>query len=288
MGIYDRDYIRDDEPGYHVSIGSWSWTVKIIVFTFGVYLVQLVSNTGGNWFNHTLALHYDWWRQPWYCFQLLTYGFLHSVDDMLHIAGNMFLFWLLGRDLEAKYGRKEFLSFYLAAIIFAGLGWSLAETLQHGPQDRPAVAVGASGGVAGVLALFALNFPRRQVLFLFVIPMPVWVFAVLVLALDVHGSLTRPQAIAYEAHLAGAAFGLIYYQLGLRLSGWLPNALGMPSFKRRPKLRVHRPEPTIDDAMESQVDDILRKIQEQGIGSLTRKERQILEKAGQEYKRRRH
>jgi membrane associated rhomboid family serine protease len=283
MGLYDRDYYRTEEPGYHVSIAAWTCTVKIILATLAVYVVQVLTKNAGGWFNDTFSLHDDWWQTPWLAFELLTYGFLHSVDDMWHIVGNMFLLWLLGRELEAKYGRQEFLVFYLCAIVFAGVGWSIAQTL----QPDPARVMGASGGVAGVLVLFAFNFPRREVLFLFTIPLPVWLFAVIVLAFDIHGSIVRPERIGYEAHLAGALFGFGYYQLGWRLARWLPDRLALPSLKRRPKLRVHRPEEIPENALESQVDEILRKIQEKGQDSLTRKERQILEKASQEYKRRR-
>jgi membrane associated rhomboid family serine protease len=282
MGIYDREYYRSEEPGYHVSIASWSWTTKIIVITAIVYVIQLATEPRG-WFTDTFKLHADWWTHPWMAYQLLTYGFLHSRDTLTHILFNMLLFWFLGRELEARYGPKEFIAFYLACIIAGGLAWSAAHSLWGRPQ---ATAYGASAGCAGVLVLFAFNFPRRELLLWFVIPVPAWLVALLFVGLDIYGATTHPDHVGYEAHLGGALFALLYYQLHLRLSGFLPGSRAMPSFKRRPKLRVHRPEPQDDGGLESQVDDILRKIQESGMESLTRKERQILEKAGQEYKRR--
>jgi membrane associated rhomboid family serine protease len=287
MGLYDRDYYRSEEPGYHISVASWTLTTKLILLNVAVYLVQLVTDRqGSNWFGDTFALSADWWTRPWLAYQLLTYGFLHAPDNVLHIVFNMFLLWLLGRELEAHYGRKEFLAFYLMAIVVAGIAWSAVQYFLAGGR---AACWGASGGVTASLVLFAFNFPRREVALYFVLPIPVWVFATFVVAMDIYGTL-RPggeRNVGYEAHLGGAAFGLAYYQLRWRLSGWIPGGLRLPSFKRRPKLRVHRPEPLAEDALELEVDEILQKIQEHGMASLTRRERQTLEKAGQEYKRRR-
>lgn len=287
MGLYDRDYYRSDESGYHVSIGSWTLTTKIVLVNVGVYLLQVLTKEQGpalGWFSDTFALHADWWTRPWMFFQLLTYGFLHSTANFFHIVFNMLMLWFLGRDLEAKYGRREFLTFYLTAIVVAGLAWS---GVQYFLRDVPAVSLGASGGAVAVLVLFAFNFPRRELLLWFVIPVPVWVVALLFVIMDIFGAVgTRAHNIGYEAHLGGAAFALGYYQLGWRLSRWFPSGVTWPSVRRRPKLRVHRPDAP-DESLETQVDDVLRKIQEQGLDSLTRKERQILERAGEEYKRRR-
>jgi hypothetical protein len=92
--------------------------------------------------------------------------------------------------------------------------------------------------------------------------------------------------------LGGALFAYLYYRYRWRLGNALPTEWRAPSFRRRPKLRVHDPHDDPDDeqrpdSLESQLDDILRKIQEHGQDSLTRRERQLLERASREYQRRR-
>jgi membrane associated rhomboid family serine protease len=286
MGIYDRDYYRPEEPGYHVSIASWSLTTKIVIVNVAVYLLQLLAKQQPGdmgWLGGTFALDANWWTQPWTFFQLLTYGFLHSPDYIWHIVFNMLVLWFFGRELEARYSRKEFLLFYLAGIVVAGLIWSGVQYFYWGSR---ATCLGASGGVAAVVVLFAFNFPRREVLLWFVIPMPMWALAMFWVATDIYGAINQSSNIGYEAHLGGAAFALAYYKLGWRLGGGMPSGLGWPSMRRSPNLRVHRPEGAPDEDLESRVDQILTKIQEQGLDSLTRKERQILEKAGQKYKER--
>lgn len=286
MGIYDRDYYRPEEPGYRVSIAAWSMTTKIVVVNVAIYVVQLLARQGDamGWFSSTFALDADWWTQPWTFFQLLTYGFLHSPEYVWHIVFNMLVLWFFGRELEARYSRKEFLIFYVTAVVVAGVIWSGVQFFFRGNE---ATCLGASGGVAAVVVLFAFNFPRRTVLLWFVIPMPMWALALLWVISDIFGAVNQASNIGYEAHLGGAAFALAYYQLGWRLSGWLPAGMQWPTMKRRPNLRVHRPEGPAEEDLESRVDQILTKVQQQGVDSLTRKERQILEKASEEYKRRR-
>jgi membrane associated rhomboid family serine protease len=283
MGFYDRDYQRgwsnEREPGIHVGVPS-TLTTKLVIVTCAVYLLQLATDP---WLTDVAALQGNWFRRPWLAYQLLTYGFLHSTTDLWHIALNMFGLWLFGREVEARYGKREFLAFYLVAIVVAGLVWSLAEL----PTRGAAIMMGASGGIAAVVILFAMNFPYRTILFMFIIPMPMWVFALLIVGMDAMGAVNRSGNVAYTAHLGGAAFGFLYYKGRIRLERWLPGPTWKPRLRSRPKLRVLDPDTVDQDSTDSRVDEILQKIQEHGQDSLTRAERRVLEQASQEYQRRR-
>lgn len=280
MGIYDRPYAQNDQPGLHLSMPQ-SITVRLVVVTSVIYVLQLVASP----VEQFGALRYDWFKEPWLAFQLLSYGFLHSTANVWHLLINMFVLWMFGREVEGRYGQRSFLAFYLTAVVVAGLAWSL---IQYGFGQR-AVLVGASGATAGVVALFALNYPRRQVYFMFFIPMPMWIAGVLMVLADTRAAMGYAGNVAGTAHLAGAAFGLLYFRYGQNPGLWLWDRLGNLVPSRRPRLRVHRPdtEERTDDAMADEVDEILRKIKLQGQDSLTRRERRILEKASQKYKQRR-
>lgn len=280
MGLYDREYTRETEPGFHLSAPT-TVTTQLVLITVGVYVAQL---TLGAAFTANFGLWSEWFRQPWRIYQLLSYGFLHDPGGIEHILINMLVLWMFGRDLEYRYGRSEFLVFYLIAIVMAGAVWSLLETLA-GSQG---ILMGASGGIAALVALFALNFPHRQVLFMFFIPMPMWVAALIGLLFDIRGAMARAGNVAFTAHLAGALFGLLYYKFGWRLSGWLTKLPALPT-RRRPKLRVHTPEEEIneDEEFSRKVDAVLQKIQDHGQDSLTWSERRLLEKASRRYQERR-
>jgi membrane associated rhomboid family serine protease len=278
MGIYDRDYHRDEDygefrrPGFHIQ-GPLPFTTKLVIVTAVVYLLQLISQ---GWVTQTFSLRDDWFRRPWQAYQLLTYGFLHSPDDLWHILLNMFGLWMFGRQVEYRYGPREFLVFYLAAVIFAGLAWSLAELF-----SAPNHLLGASGATAAVLILFAFNFPHQVGLFMFVIPMPMWVMAVVIVLIDAVGAVTHSGNVAFTAHLGGALFAAVYYKANWRLTTWLPEGSWRPRLRRRPKLRIHRDDEKEDETGENAVDDILRKISAHGADSLTRRERRILQQASE-------
>lgn len=150
-------------------------------------------------------------RQPEFHFwQLLTYGFLHDLRGLGHIALNMFGLWMFGRDLERTMGAKRFLVYYLTCVVGAGL----VQLIVAGSQGGIYPTVGASGGVFGILLAFGMTFPNRMVMLLFPpIPMKakymVILFGVLELYFGVSG---RSPGIANFAHLGGMLFGFLLIQ----------------------------------------------------------------------------
>jgi membrane associated rhomboid family serine protease len=293
MGIYDRDYERgqnyDDSPGFRIG-GERSLTTNLVIVMGIVYVVQLLTGLGpqeDGWFTDLFSLHADLPRKPWMAFQLVTYGFLHSYD-FKHILFNCFGLWMFGRSVEEPYGKREYFCFFIAAVMFAGLAWLVCELAATGQLNPNVQMLGASGGIAAVLILFCLNFPRQQVFIWGVLPMKAWVFALVFVGLDLFGATSREGTVAYTAHLGGALFAVIYFKAGLRLSDWLPGGWKLPKLRRRPPLRVHDPADDVEDASDDVVDDILRKIRERGQESLTAQERRILQEASREYQKRRH
>jgi membrane associated rhomboid family serine protease len=285
MGLYDREYSREREPGYHVAAPQTA-TTQLVLITVGAYVLQMLAPRIEEW----LELQPDWFRRPWECYTLLTYGFLHSLGEspqepgVWHIIGNMFMLWLFGREVEHYYGRNRFIAFYLTAIVMAGLAWSVVEQIQGGTTP----AIGASGGATAVLILFALNFPHREVLLYFAIPIKMWVLGVLIVMTDVFGAIRQNGQVAFTAHIGGALFALAFYK-----TEWLPGLALLERIKSitsraKPRLRVHEPDGYDEpDDLSRQVDDVLKKIKEQGQASLTWSERRLLEKASRQYQQKR-
>ena len=210
----------------------------------------------------------------------------------MHVLNNMIGLWFLGRSVEIHYGRQEFIRIYLAMLLAGGLAWA---AIGHFQGQQNALVWGASGAVAGVVVLFALNFPHRTVLFFFVVPMPAWVLGVILVGLDVLRAINAAGGrvggvdesnVAYTVHLAGAAFAFLYFKLGWNFTRWTSFRLGLPLLRRGPKLRVHDPERHWRE-LKQEMDRILEKYSREGESSLTRKERRTLEEASRELRRRR-
>jgi membrane associated rhomboid family serine protease len=279
MGIYDRDYYRDDEPrGFRVS-GIETGLAMLIVVNVAVYLVDvlLASETTGlvRW----LALPSNFIEHPWTAWQLVTYGFLHSTQSIRHILFNMLTLWFFGREVEAIYGRRVFIGLYLSLVVMSGVVWLVTRQITNPGTDTP--VVGASGAVTGILMIFICHYPFRTIYLNFFIPIPAWLLGVLYIAHDVFGTWHRVDNVAYTAHLGGAAFGFLFFKTGWYLFRLLPSRISLPRLKAGPKLRVHDPD-KYESELNEKADKILEKISVSGQDSLTADERRTLE----EYSRR--
>ncbi|MFG0265766.1 MAG: rhomboid family intramembrane serine protease [Rhodopirellula sp. JB055] len=289
MGLNDRDYSRTERTPWDRIENPISMIKILIGINVAVFVVDWISKGQlSDWFGvsgQTLT-------QPWLWFQPLTYGFLHNTNDILHIVFNMFLLFVFGRPVEQRLGGQEFLRFYLASLIFGGIvamlyPWviSLASTGQIDPAILGSSTIGASGAVVAVTILFACYFPHQEVLFMFVFPMKAWVLASLLVVWDLAsalGILGGGDNTAFEVHLAGAAFGFLYAQLGWSFRRLdfsriteIPDQMRQKS--RRAKLKLHDPDKKIREEAE-EADRILAKIHASGESSLTSSERKTLER----------
>ncbi len=291
MGIYDRNWYQESGPRSRRSrsgIGSWSMVTKIIVLNVAVFLINGLL-TENNALEVLLRLTSNTIREPWNYWKFLTYGFVHAPKTFWHIGGNMLSLFFLGYDVEYRLGSREFLRFYLATIIFGGVCWGLANISMH------SACLGASGGVVGVVVLYALYFPHRTLLLWGVLPIPAWAIGAFVVGSDLFGAMGLGQeGIAFAVHLAGAAFAVGYFyfrwDFGNMLGSLTRPFAGWKS--RKPKLNIYRPEEdkapkrkTDDEKLGEKVDEILKKYSRYGESSLTNEERDILKKASEEYQK---
>lgn len=287
MGIHDREYLRDDAPGFgslNPSAAPWGVCQKLIAITIVVFIAQLMVPIIEPW----LILSPQLLMQG-HVWSLLTYAFLHNPLDILHLLFNMMMLYFFGRQLESMYGGREFATFYCASAIFAGLCY-----LAWGQFiNSPAPIMGASGATMAVVLLFALHFPRQQVLMFGVFPIEMRWLATLIILFDMLPVLNQLSGgvdnshIAHMAHLGGVLFAFLYYKTGIRLSRWTSfgNSSVGSMLQSRPKLKIFREETPED--LDQKVDQILAKVSQHGEASLTRQERQILTRASEKYKNRR-
>ncbi len=308
MGIYDRDYYRKEGPSfldYFTSSGQvCKWLVVIHVVVYIVQLVTLNPRPGFGEerygpFTSYLAMKPEQVFEHFQVWRLFTGMFLHGPENWLHIIWNMLFLWWFGRDLEDLYGHREFLSFYLGAGVISNFLWGVTGLWQPvGAQPIYPLSLGASGAVTAVMVLCALHYPFRTILIMFVLPVPLWLWAVIRVGGDLFYFLQGvPLGVRISANLAGALFALLYYNLGWRFTSALATFAGLMRRSGRPKLRVYREEPTVavaarsagprDEQLEAKADAILEKVSRHGIDSLTPEERGILQRVSEQYKKRR-
>ena len=277
MGLSDREYYREEQPrGFDLS-GPRTMVTNLILINVGIFLVDALLLQPNHWLSAGMGMKIGSLTEPWNWWQLLTSGFAHDPTTIMHVGGNMLLLFFLGRDVEQRYGRMEFLRIYLVMIVLSALVWALCGKffMDYGPQH---LCYGASGAVSGILVLFAMNFPRRTIFFKFFIPMSGWEFGALIIGMDVVNSFDSTSQTAHSAHLAGAAFAFAYYKGRWNLGRMLPGKLRWPTkaMTRKPKLRVHAPDDVYNN-LDGEADRVLDKVHRYGEESLTPQERTTLE-----------
>jgi membrane associated rhomboid family serine protease len=91
-----------------------------------------------------IAFNHQYWR-------LVTAGFLHV--NLIHIAFNMYLLYLLGLMLEPALGTARFVAIYFTALLAGSFGALLATA---------AASLGASGAVFGLMGAAAVELRARR------------------------------------------------------------------------------------------------------------------------------
>jgi membrane associated rhomboid family serine protease len=321
MGIYDRDYYREDSRWSNPFARSQATLFLTLLLCF-MFIVQVAgvdtrprvrgplpqpqrdSVAEALELNVPKVLDGEVWR-------VATYALVHQPGSrgVIHIIFTaVFLVWI-GRQVEDLYGSWEYLAYFGLTSLIGGVAYTVVGAF----TNNGLALLGPSGAVTAVLVLFALHYPART-LPLWFIPVPVWLLVAVYALVDIAGLANghaNPAAVA--VHLAGAAFAFAYHTYTLRVLNWLPGGRGTASPARRaprPKPRPRRDEPqpepaaaastagaagavgvgggsSVDEHLEAKLDEVLEKVQRHGKESLTEDEREILLKASEIYKKRR-
>ncbi len=258
---------------------------RLLIANVVVFAVQLVLPT---------AFMHDWFAfqpqrivfRPWGPF---TYMFLHG--GIMHLVGNMIFLFFLGPPIEARWGEREFLKFY----IICGLGGVALSVV-----FMPASIIGASAAVYGVMLAFAMNWPNAPIYVLGIFPVLakylvafMGVFALL----GAQGSATGGAGgVAHFAHLGGLLAAWIYMK-----ADWRTKA-PLEGFKKAQKKRrlaiVPGEESSADEqgsrrarrkvpeesALYDQVDAVLDKISAEGMSALTTEELALLDEVSRKHR----
>lgn len=152
------------------------------------------------------------WRYDGLTF--ITSFFLHG--GIFHLVGNIYFLLIFGCHVEDFLGRGRWLSL----LMLAALVGDFADILIDPRQDIP--TIGASGGISGLIAFYALKFPHAQLGLLFRfgyvywrwIRFPAWTAFLVWVLLQIFGAyqqITGTGSVASLAHLGGSAVGVAFW-----------------------------------------------------------------------------
>ncbi len=257
---------------------------RLMIANVAVFFVTLMIGQGNvfDWFAFQPTRIFV---RPW---GPITYMFLHG--GLMHLALNMLILFFFGPPLEGRWGEREFLRFYA----ICGLGGVALSYL-----FLPNMVIGASAAIYGLMLAFAMNWPN--------VPIYVWgIFPVkakylvgfffllsLLSALPSAGGAQAGGGTAHFAHLGGLIAGFLYLK-----SDWLSRSqLGLmkKAAARSRRLAIVPGDESGDEqsaegqgredaVLYDQVDEVLDKISETGMSSLTADELKLLDEVSKRHR----
>src|SRR5205085_2323529 len=173
-----------------------------------------------------------------YVWQFLTFQFLHA--NLLHIFFNCVTLYFFGRALEITLSKRHWLAIYFGGGFAGGLIHALGNIIF--PYNFPGGVVGASAGIAGLLAAFSYFYPQQEINLWFILRFPAKFFFILSVILSLFFILVPAAGggVAHGAHLGGLLFGYAYARWLIHWEWKMPNL----NFLRRQKVFVHTRQPS--------------------------------------------
>lgn len=253
--------------------GTLPRAIKVLLIAnVAVFLLDLI--TDGKYLHAWLALDPIRVTQNFEAWRLVSYLFVHDLGaPFFHILINMLLLWMFGTPLVETMGERKFWWFFFATGLFSGL----CSLVFYSVTNNPTTVIGASGAIFGLMFAFARFFPTQQFLILFLFPVQAR-YAVLIFGAIELLSIMANDRIAHIAHLGGAVFAWLYFTFEDR------GAAALSRWKHRKVEAAHRAVRKTQEEVGQvmvDIDPILKKISKTGMGSLTKEEKDMLEKASE-------
>jgi membrane associated rhomboid family serine protease len=205
----------------------------------------------------------EYWR-------FFTYHLLHA--NALHFLGTGAVLYFAGREVEPIIGRRHLIGMFLTATLVGGAAsWAVA----------PEVGVyGASAAAAAVLTAYATILPeldhRVRLFIVWAVNLRARHMVILMLILAAFCVQARLcGAIGPAGILIGAVVGWFWARLlGFGRLLWFQRAR-----HERDAIERRRERMSPEEFISAEIDPILEKIAREGLRSLTRAERRLLERA---------
>ncbi len=266
---------------------------KLIILNVFFFILQKVS---AGYLKVFFALPLDMFvflKQPW---SIISYGFLHG--GFRHILYNMLWLYVFGQFFLNIHNGRRFLNLYFLGVIFGALVNLFAFNLFDIPfYSINSVLVGASAGVYAIMVAATVQSPNMPIRFLFIpVTFKLWWITVGVVALNLLD--WNSNFGGKVAHLAGALAGYLYMiqlKKGNDIGEFIGNTfdwiLNLFKPKEKTKLKtVYKSKnnsksvvkSTSNSPSQEQIDSILDKISKSGYDSLSKKEKELLFKAGKQ------
>lgn len=270
MGWQDRDYHREDTGGLGGMRIVFPPFTPLFLALAGINLFLFllkVSDQAYDWMREWGALSFVGWDYSIQLWRWVSYQYIHA--DGGHVFFNMLSLYFFLPILEKRWGWMRTLVFYTLGGITAGFCYLILVSLTG---YWGTFLIGASGAVLSIIGAVAYLYPDIRIFGIIPIRVMAGLLGVLYLL-----TIVGDRNFSSAAHLGGLGFGF--------LAPWL---LGPVLAERLRWYRSFMRERALqaEIAEQKEVDRILAKVADQGMHSLSAKEKRILNRATQNQRRR--
>jgi membrane associated rhomboid family serine protease len=147
--------------------------------------------------------------------QIVTYPFLHG--GLTHILFNALILYMLGAELEMRWGTRRFFKYYAVCAVGGALLQTLiwAVSLVAFPSFSPLLGsipiIGASGALYGLFVAFGVIYGDSMIYVMFLFPMKARHFVMLLTAITIVSAVFYSSSgVAHLVHLGGMLTGYLY------------------------------------------------------------------------------
>jgi membrane associated rhomboid family serine protease len=197
---------------YDLGFSSPTHTVtRFLIIIIGTYLGFALfgrSQIGHSLYN-ALVLDPDKAVYSFEVWRVVSYGFLHDSASPMHVIFNALLLYMIGPQLEDRWGEKRFLIFIMASIMLGGamvcLGYVVGLSY--------ASVVGFSAATMGLVIAWGLTFSHSTIYIFGILPLTGIQLVYVTVGLEVIYAVSA-NSVSSAAHFGGIIAGFIF-TLGL-------------------------------------------------------------------------
>ena len=265
-----------------------SWAIIMIINgNEGLFASTFLPNVA---LGDATAIASHWWT-------FLTYGWFQLPNNPLELLSNMLWLYCFGSVVQGLIGYKQIIPLFVYCLFTGGLVY-MAARLAIPALPAPTMLIGSKAGLMGMAVASVALTPQYRFYLTETFSIPLLLVAGIFAILQIIGSsLSLPVLLLV---IAGGLTGLGYISMlkaGYRPGDWmygfvekLEQSVTPPASRqlqaatarkgKRPANRSNRMQ--IERVPETQIDEILDKINQKGYNSLTKEEKEMLLRAGKQ------
>lgn len=225
---------------------------------------------------------------------LFTYGWIH--EGFWVLFSNMIWLYAFGSLVQMLIGHRQLIPMFIYCLLAGGIFYELGQLIPGSYFSGRTAMFGAQGGIVGLSVAALTLAPGYRFYLGETIRIPIWVVAAIFYVLQLMNANINYEGAPLFVLLGGAAMGYLYVALlrsGYKPGDWVYNIsdkinnrfetddrayVNRSNTRRNRTMSMYTPKPK-QGITQSNIDEILDKINQKGYDALSKEDKETLIKA---------